>query len=70
LITGKNIIFERVSAPYKTDIVEKTDCEIIVIYRVYNEKTKSIDVTLKQELEKTRYLLNEAQVRIGSVLDK
>jgi len=70
LISGKNIIFERVSAPYKKDIVEKTDCEIIVIYRIYNEKIQTMDVMLKQELERTTHLLNEAQVRIGRVLDK
>jgi SAM-dependent methyltransferase len=69
LITGKNIIFERVAAPYKTDIVEKTDCEIIMVYRIYNEIPQSIDGVLKQELEKTRHLLNAAQVRIGNNLD-
>jgi SAM-dependent methyltransferase len=70
LITGKNIIFERVAAPYKTDIVEKTDCEIIMVYRIYNERPQSIDGVLKQELEKTRHLLNDAQIRIGDILDK
>ena len=69
LIGGKNIIFERVSAPYKTDVVEKTDCEIIVIYRVNNERTQSINGQLRQELEKTRHLLTKAQQMIGSVLN-
>jgi SAM-dependent methyltransferase len=68
LMTGKNIVFERVSAPYKTDAVERTDCEIIVIYRVYKEKTQIIDIQLRQELERTRQLLNTAQKKIASVL--
>lgn len=69
LMTGKNIVFERVSAPYKTDAVERTDCEIIVIYRMYNEKTQIIDGQLRQELERTRHLLNTAQKKISSVLN-
>jgi len=70
VMTGKNIVFERVSAPYKTDAVERTDCEIIVIYRVYNEKTQIIDGQLRQELERTRHLLNTAQKKIDSVLNE
>jgi len=70
LIEGKSVCFEKVSAPYKTDNDYKTECEIIVIYHILNEKTQSIDEMLKQELEKTTKLLNEAQVRIGRVLGK
>ena len=68
LMTGNYIVFERVSAPYKTDAIERTDSEIIVIYRVYKEKTQIIDVQLRQELERTRQLLNTAQKKIASVL--
>jgi len=68
LIAGNNIYFERISAPYKTDVAEKTECEIIAIYRVYNERTQSLDAALKQELEKTRHLLKNAQMRIGCIL--
>ena len=70
LMNGKNIVFERVSAPYKTDTFERTDCEIIVIYRVYNEKTQFINGQLRQELKKTWHLLNTAQKKIASVLNE
>jgi SAM-dependent methyltransferase len=64
LIKGKSVCFEKVAAPYKTDGDHKTECEIIVIYRLKNEKTQLMEESLKEELGKMRNRLEEANKKL------
>lgn len=68
LISGKNILFESIATPYKTESAVKTDGEVVIVYRIFCEKSIAIDNSLKGEITKSKLLLEEAYKKICNVI--